>query len=278
MLHIDLRPQHRLALLKLPCTHVLEELQILLHRPVPESAVGAIVPAILDLGAILLVDVCLALLNEEHCPLVQGVEIVRGKIQVLTPVVAKPLHVLLDTVDILHFLRGRVGVVKSQVAPTAVFLSKPEIQDDALGVTQVEVPIGLRGEPGPHTIPLGSAVAPAPRRHTGFNQLLQKVLGLFRGRAVGKRGSRCRGLGRRLLAGLGRGGGAHPCSRNESSTWTQLTQSVDVPPPTSDMSVHLRIDRIRNTGEQGKIVLGDKKSPHVRTGCQVIVQGLQPTG
>src|SRR5207237_8242506 len=60
---------------------------------------------------------------------------------------AEPLDVGLDRVDVLHLLLLGVGVVEAEVAAPAVLRGDAEVEADRLGVADVEVAIGLRGEP-----------------------------------------------------------------------------------------------------------------------------------
>jgi hypothetical protein len=57
------------------------------------------------------------------------------------PLKAKPLYIFLDGVYVLHILRLRVGVVEPEVAEAIVFVSKPEIKADRLGMPNVEIPV-----------------------------------------------------------------------------------------------------------------------------------------
>src|SRR5581483_2959765 len=60
---------------------------------------------------------------------------------------AQPLDVGADRVDVLDLLLLGVGVVEAEVAAAAVLLGDPEVEADRLGVADVEVAVGLGGEP-----------------------------------------------------------------------------------------------------------------------------------
>src|SRR5690606_20722519 len=81
-------------------------------------------------------------------PLVELLEVVGGVVEVLAPVVAEPVHVLDDGVDVLLLLLDRVGVVEPQVAAAAEFLGDAEVDADRLGMADVQVAVRLRREPG----------------------------------------------------------------------------------------------------------------------------------
>ena len=60
----------------------------------------------------------------------------------------KPLDVFLYGIHILSILLGGVCIVITEIGFAAVFLSKAEVQADALGVAKVEISVGLRREAG----------------------------------------------------------------------------------------------------------------------------------
>ena len=74
------------------------------------------------------------------------VEEVRGVEEAVTPVEAKPAHVLLDGTDVVFILLGGVGVVHAEVALAAEFCGHSEVDADCLRVADVEVAIRFRRE------------------------------------------------------------------------------------------------------------------------------------
>ena len=64
------------------------------------------------------------------------------------PLEAEPADVLLDRLDVLDVLFGRVRVVEPQIASSAVLPGDPEVQTDRLGVTDVQIPVRLGRKPG----------------------------------------------------------------------------------------------------------------------------------
>ena len=126
--HVNLRPQHLLAVLVLAVPHGLEQFQIFLHRPVAVRAflsrLGKRPPVLADLLGGQVAHVGLALADQFQRALVHRVKIIRREIQMLLPVRAQPQDVLLDGVDELHLLLGRVGIVEPHVERPVVFLGQ----------------------------------------------------------------------------------------------------------------------------------------------------------
>ena len=64
------------------------------------------------------------------------------------PLESKPAHILHDCLhEVLVFPQG-IGIVETQVGSAAELIGDPEIQTNRLGVTNVQVPVWLRGKPG----------------------------------------------------------------------------------------------------------------------------------
>lgn len=59
----------------------------------------------------------------------------------------KPRNDIPDRLKVLLLLTSRIGIIKAQIANTAVELRKPEINSNSLAVPDVQIPVGLRGEP-----------------------------------------------------------------------------------------------------------------------------------
>jgi len=159
--HVDLGPQGLGAVRELPGPHPGEEVQVLLDRPVPVGAVpagggmGDVVlvrdvgaPVFLDLLLRKVVHVGLALPDDLHRLLVEMLVIIRGVELPVLPVVAQPLHVPLDRLDVAHVLLLGVRVVEAEVALAAELRGDSEVDGEGLGVADVEPTVRLRGEAG----------------------------------------------------------------------------------------------------------------------------------
>ena len=148
---VDLGPQGVFAVGELTGPHPGEEIQGLLDGPVPPGGAGGgvhVAPVLLELLGGELAHVGQALLDELHGVAVHLLKIVGGEVETVAPVVAQPVNVLLDGLHVLHVLLGGVGVVHAQVAQSAVLLGGAEVHEDRLGMADVQVAVGLRGEPG----------------------------------------------------------------------------------------------------------------------------------
>ena len=169
--HIYLCSQGLFAVLEFAGGHSCEEVKILLDRALSVGAVfarlgeGASVFPYLVGGKV--ADISLALFYELDGAFIDEVK-VAGGVEDLIPLVAEPLDILLDGVDILDVLLGGVGVVKAQVAFAAVFLRRAEIYADSLCVADMQVAVRLGWETG-----LNSGVDPI--LEIFINKIIYKV-------------------------------------------------------------------------------------------------------
>ena len=153
--HVDLGPEHLLAVCVLAFAHLLKELQVLFDAPVPirrfltRLSQGPSVGP--DLVGAEVADESQPLLDQSHGALVHLIEIVRRPKPVL-PLEAQPSDIFFDGVHILHVFLDRVGVVIPQVASAVVLLRCHEVQADGLGVTNVQVAVRLRRESCQHLV------------------------------------------------------------------------------------------------------------------------------
>ena len=148
--HIDLGAQHPRAVGKLAGLHAAEQIEVFLHRAVAERAVlaGLGQRAALDADFLLrlVVDIGVAGPDQALGPFVQPLEIIRGVIEVGSPVVAEPAHVGLNRIDVFLLFLGRIGVVEAQVAAAGKFLGDAEIECNRLGMADMQIAVRLRRE------------------------------------------------------------------------------------------------------------------------------------
>ena len=197
--HVDLGAQHRLALVELAAGHLGERRKVGGDGGIAGRArlAGGLLVAVVGADFLLGQEahVGLAQLDQPDGVGVHPREVVGRLVVVLAPVEAEPADVLLDRVDVFHLFLGGVGVVHAQVAAALEFQGEAEVEADRLGVADVEVAVGLRGEArGNRGVLAGGEV--------GVDDLLDEVAVRFRGH--GGRGGRGRPSPRNRRKGLGR--------------------------------------------------------------------------
>jgi hypothetical protein len=84
---------------------------------------------------------------------VQLLEVV-GSVEFAVPLEAQPTNVLLGGVDVLLLLLQRVRVIEAQIAGATELLGKTEVEADRLGVTDVQIAVGLGREARFHCLVL----------------------------------------------------------------------------------------------------------------------------
>ena len=149
--HVDLGAQHLAAVGELLGPHPAEQVQVLLRRAVTVGGVDArlaeAAAACGDLLAGLVVDIGQPGLDELLGPRVELFEVV-GREPLVGRFVAEPADVGHDRLDEGHVLGLGVGVVEAQHAGAAEVVCDAEVDDDGLGVPDVQVAVRLGWEPG----------------------------------------------------------------------------------------------------------------------------------
>ena len=147
--HVDFGAQHLGAVGELAGLHAFEKVEVLLNGAVAVGAVfagfgdGATAQSDFLLG--LVVHIGKAFLDELDGPEVELVEIIAG-IKDIGPLEPQPAYVLLDGVYIFGVFLHGIGVVETQVGLAAILLGKAKIETDRLGMTDVQIAVGLGGE------------------------------------------------------------------------------------------------------------------------------------
>jgi len=136
---------------KLAGLHALEQIEILFHRTV---AIRALLARLGERAARLAHFLGAQVAHERFAvadhlqrPCIELREIIGGVVQAV-PLEAQPAHVLHDRFDIFRLFFAGIGVVETQVGLPAELIGKPEIEAYRLGMAQVQIPVGLRWEPG----------------------------------------------------------------------------------------------------------------------------------
>ena len=150
VLHVDLGAQHHRAVVELARSHASEQVEVLLDGAIAAGRLDARLAVAAALGAdgleILVVDVGLAVVDEEFGPFVQLLEVV-ARVDDLVGLVAEPVEVGEDAFDEGGVLGVGVRVVEAEHARAAELACELEVEVDRLGVTDVEVAVRFRWEP-----------------------------------------------------------------------------------------------------------------------------------
>ena len=157
--HVDLGPQTAGPVRELTTAHAAQEVEVLLGRTVTEGGIRAGDAETSLLGAdglrILVVDIGETLLHQILGPRVQLLEVVGG-VDRRAGLVSEPGDVVLDRLDVFDLLGAGVRVVQAQVAGAAEVAGHAEILDDGLGMSDVEVAVGLGWKAGLHPAAVGA--------------------------------------------------------------------------------------------------------------------------
>ncbi len=174
VLHVDLGAQHPRAVGELSGAHPSEQIEVLLDTAIAVRRLDAGFAVAAALGpdrvAVLVVDVGLAVVDQQLRPLVDLLEVVAG-VQRFAGVVAEPRQVGDDPVDVRRILGVGIGVVEAQIAHAAELAGELVIERDRLGVPDVEVAVRLGWEPGL------DAPAERPLLDVALHQLADEVGG-----------------------------------------------------------------------------------------------------
>jgi hypothetical protein len=132
--------------------HAGEQIEILLHGSVAPGALPArlreCAPVFADFFRGEVVHIGQPLADEHHRIFIDAFGIVGTVEQAVSPIEAKPVDVFHDGVHEFHILLGGVRVVETQVAQAAIFFRCAEIDDERLGVPNVQIAVGFRREAG----------------------------------------------------------------------------------------------------------------------------------
>ena len=137
---------------KLAGPHATEQIEVLFDGPVAVGALLARFGQRAAVGADLIggkvVHIGFALLDQIFGPLVELLEVVGGKVEVVSPVEAEPVDALLDGVDVFQLFLGRIRVVETEMAASAEIPGETEVEADGLGMADMEIAVRLRRESG----------------------------------------------------------------------------------------------------------------------------------
>jgi len=105
-----------------------------------------------DLLVVQTADKGFALLDEVAGPVIKLIEIIGGKKFAVFPVDPQPAQVFLDGIDVFRLFLLGVGIVEAQIELAAKLLADAIVQQDALGVADVQVAVGFGRETGVYPV------------------------------------------------------------------------------------------------------------------------------
>lgn len=143
---VDLGPERICAFLMHSKFHLVEQSQIVLNRSVSVNRRQSIKPFLLDLLSRLRTHKGVSLLDQLNGILVELFEVLRG-VGSLPGLITHVTHVLGDVVNELLVLFGWVRVVEAKVTVASVGLGQHETESHGFAMPDVQVAVGLRGEP-----------------------------------------------------------------------------------------------------------------------------------
>ena len=154
--HVDLRPEYLFPVLICALAHLLKQPQVLIYRTLPVRAVfsglGQGPPVCPDLLRRQVADICPAFLDQPDGAFIHLVKIIRREIQAVFPVRSQPSDVLHDGIHKLYLFLGGVCVVKPHIERAVVLPGQPVIQQYGFGMSDMQVAVGFRREPGTYMI------------------------------------------------------------------------------------------------------------------------------
>ena len=143
---VDPGAQRHAAVGELAGSHAAEEVEALLLRSVAEGALRRGLGVAAEFAHLLgrqLADIGETFFDQLLGEQVHLLKILGSVKETVAPVEAQPLDILLDRVDVLDVLLGRVGVVHAQVAHAVVFFGGAKVDADRLGVTDMQIAVRL---------------------------------------------------------------------------------------------------------------------------------------
>mmetsp|Transcript_44832 Transcript_44832/g.51806 ORF Transcript_44832/g.51806 Transcript_44832/m.51806 type:complete len:213 (-) Transcript_44832:734-1372(-) len=147
VLHVEFESEHSLTFLIHTHSHSIEELEVFFNGSVSPRTVELLVSVLFHFSLSLMADISISLLDELNSTVVEVLEIVRS-IGDFERLVAQPVAVFLDAINVLDTFFLRVSVIKSQIGVSAVFRSQSEVESHSFSMTDVNVTIWLWRESG----------------------------------------------------------------------------------------------------------------------------------
>ena len=146
---VNLCAQRLGPLRELAVFHALKKIEVFFDRTVAvrrDRGLSDVAAILAELLRRQIADIGKSLFDQLDGIFVVLFKIIRAIEEPVSPVKAQPVDILLDGVDILGVLLGRVRVVHTQIAQTAELFRRAEIDGQRLAVTDVQISVRLRRE------------------------------------------------------------------------------------------------------------------------------------
>ena len=150
--HVDSCTQYLLAICEFTILHIFKKCKVLFYASVAGwiflTWLSQCTTVFTDLICCQVRYICLTLLDQLHCAFIHLVKIIGCKEQSVFPVCAKPCDICFDGFDEFYLLLCRIGIIKTHVELTAIFLGKSIIQNNALRMSDMQISVWFRWESG----------------------------------------------------------------------------------------------------------------------------------
>ena len=150
--HVDLRTKGLLPVSELAVLHFCEQIEVFFNTSVSVRVVPAGFFKSTAVFSHLLRrqvgDVSFPFFDELHRDLIHLIEIIGGKKEPVLIIGSEPRDVLFDGLHKLALLFGGICIVKAEVEFAAVFLRHAVVKKYALGMSNMQITVGLGGKTG----------------------------------------------------------------------------------------------------------------------------------
>ena len=150
--HVDFCAESVASVREFAIFHTLEQIEIFLNRTVAVWALltrfGQSAAVFAHLVSAQIVNICFAFFDEFDCKLIAFIKVIGTVVDTAGWFSTQPAQILFDGFYIFIVFTNRVGVVKTEIKQTAIFLSSSGIDPDCFCRTDVQVAVWFWWETG----------------------------------------------------------------------------------------------------------------------------------
>ena len=150
--HVNFGAQHLFPVSKFAGLHTGKQVEVFLHTAV---AVWAFLARLRQRTAVFLNLVCRqvihisqAFFNQFDRIIIELIKVIRRIVHAVLPAKAQPTDIFLNGIHVFRVLLGRIGIIKAQIAQAMIILCQAKVQAYRLGMTNMQIAIGLGWETG----------------------------------------------------------------------------------------------------------------------------------